>query len=106
MIVHAGTQHAELRAIRDAGDGETRIREIDIEIFDLGAPVRREAEFGADARGPARIGVGFRETEGLAAQLAERKTAGAVEQNVVEGIADPAAHGAEPGVRELPGRKG
>src|SRR5229473_3289129 len=105
VIVHAGAQHSELVTVRHAGDGETAVRKTDVEIFDLGAPVRGEAEFGADARGPTGVGVGFRQAEGLAAQFAERQTAGAVDQDVVERIADPAAHRAEPRVREFPGRK-
>src|SRR6185437_12261270 len=106
MIIHAGADHAELVAVRDAGNAEARIRQIDIEIFDLRGPVLGESEFGADARGPARRGVGLRETEGFAAQFAERETAGAVEQDVVEGVADPAARRAEPRVGEFPGREG
>src|SRR4051794_32060295 len=105
MIVHAGAQHAEPVAVGGAGDAEGAVGEIDVEIFDFRAPVRGETEFGADAGGPARIGMGFRKTERLATQLAEGQTAGAVEQDVAESIAGTAPHGAEPGVRELPGRK-
>src|SRR2546430_13153879 len=104
-IVDAGAQHSEPVTVRHAGNGEVVVGEIDIEIFDLGAPVRREAEFRADARGPASAGVGFRQSECLTAQLAERQTAGAEQQNVAEGVAGAAAHRAEPRVRELPGSK-
>src|ERR1019366_375059 len=46
------------------------------------------------------------QAECLAAQFAERQTAGAVKQDVAESIAGPAAHGAKPRVREFPGSKG
>src|SRR6476660_3798062 len=92
VIVDARAHQSEPVAVRHAGDGEVVVRKIDIEIFDLGAPVRGEAEFGAHARGPARRGVRFRQPECLAAQLAESQTAGAVEQDVAERIAGPAAH--------------
>src|SRR6266550_4859056 len=105
VIVDAGAHQSEPVTVRHAGNGKVAVGEIDVEIFDLGAPVRREAEFGADAGGPARTGVGFRQSECLTAQLAERQTAGAEEQNVAEGIAGPAAHRAEPRVREFPGCK-
>ena len=88
VIVHAGAHQSELVAVRHAGDGEVAVGEIDVEIFDLGAPVLGQAEFGADADGPAGTGVGFRQAEGLGAQFAEGKTAGAVDQDVVEGVAD------------------
>src|SRR5882724_12595367 len=105
VIIDAGAQRPEMVTVGYAGDGEVGARQIDVEIFDLGAPARSEAEFGADTRGPARIGVGFRQAECLAAQFAERQTPGAIQQNVVERIADPAAHRAEPWIRKLPGRK-
>src|ERR1700679_3493706 len=44
--------------------------------------------------------------KGLALQLAEGETRGAVEYDVVEGITGPAAHGAKPRIGEFPGRKG
>src|SRR6266446_3984053 len=105
VIVDAGAHQSEPVTVRHAGNGKVAVGEIDVEIFDLGAPARREAEFGADARGPAGTGVGFRQSECLTAQLAECQTAGAEEQNVAEGIAGPAAHCAEPRVREFPGCK-
>src|SRR6476469_3820227 len=95
VIVDAGAHQPEPVAVRHAGDGEVVVREIDVEILDLGAPVLGEAEFGADARSPAGIGMGFRQAEGFAAQFAERQTTGAVEQDVAERIAGPAAHRAE-----------
>src|SRR6266446_2776377 len=105
VIVDAGAHQSEPVTVRHAGNGKVAVGEIDVEIFDLGAPVRREAEFGADAGGPARTGVGSRQSECLTAQLSERQTAGAEQQNVAEGIAGPAAHRAEPGIREFPGCK-
>src|ERR1700742_1793312 len=105
MIVHAGAHHAELRTVAGAGDAEAIVGQIDKEIFDLSAPVRSNAEFTADAEGPANIGVGFRQAEGLAVRFAERQTASAVEQDVAEGVADPAARRSKPGVGELPGRE-
>src|SRR5438045_316994 len=93
MIVHAGAHHAEPVTVLRAGDDELAIVEIDIEIFDFGAPVMREAElaepeFGADASGPARIGMGIRQAaERHAVQLAEGATRSAVAQDGVEGQA-------------------
>src|SRR6185437_13659436 len=76
------------------------------EIFDLGAPSRGEAEFAADAGRPAGGGMGFRQAESLAGQFTECQTAGAIEQHIVDRIADPAAHRSEPRIGELPRRKG
>src|SRR3990170_8424157 len=105
-VVDAGAHQAEPVTVRRAGDGEVAVGKIDVEIFDLGAPVLGEAEFGAGAQGPARGGVRFRKPESLAAQFAERQTAGAVEEDVVEGVAGAAAHGAEPWIGEFPGCEG
>src|ERR1700754_1731015 len=67
MIVHAGTERAEAVAVLRAGDSdEPGAGEIDIEIFDLGAPVRCKPDFGAETCGPARRGVRLRKSEGLA----------------------------------------
>src|SRR5436190_1229848 len=60
----------------------------------------------AGAGGPAGIGVGFRQAEGGGTQFAESKAAGTVEHDVAERVADPSAQRAEPGVGELPRRKG
>src|SRR5690349_3514777 len=99
MIVHAGAERAEAVAVRRVGDGdELAAGEIDIEIFDLGAPVRREPNLGAEARGPARRGMRLRKPEGLAGQFPESEAAGAVEQHVADGIAGAAAQRAEPRV--------
>src|SRR6202171_1666762 len=111
VIVDAGAQRSEPVAVRYAGDGEVGVRQIDVEIFDLRAPAApgeaglAESEFGADARGPACIAMAFRQAECLAAQFTERQAGGAIDQNVAEGVAGPAAHGAEPRIRELPRRK-
>src|SRR3974390_1032558 len=61
-IVHAGTKQPEVVAVLNAGDREVAVVEIDKEKLDLRAPVPREDELGAKARGPAGIGVGLRET--------------------------------------------
>src|SRR4030088_85298 len=58
VIIDARADHSETVTVRHAGDGEVAIGEIDVKIFDLGAPVLRETEFGAGADGPAGIGVG------------------------------------------------
>src|SRR5229473_4242246 len=42
VIVHTGAHQAEPVTVRRAGDDEVAVGEIDIEIFDLGAPVRRK----------------------------------------------------------------
>ena len=50
MVVHAGADQAELITIRHPGEREAAVGEIDVEIFDLGGPVLRQAELGADAK--------------------------------------------------------
>src|SRR5713226_6762188 len=99
VIVDAGAQRSEPVAVRYAGDGEVAVRQIDVEVFDLRAPAP------PGEAGLAGIGMCFRQAECLAAQFAERQASGAIDQNVAEGIAGPAAHGAEPRIRELPRRK-
>src|SRR5262249_59060330 len=102
MIVHAGTHHAGAVAVRDSGDGKRALGEVDIEIFDLGAPVRRETNFGTEAGSPADGGMAFGETEGLAIELAKGETGGAIEQHVAEGVTAAARHPAETGIGEPP----
>ena len=47
VIVHTGAKQTEMVAVLGAGDHEIAVAQIDIEIFDLGAPVPREPDFGA-----------------------------------------------------------
>src|SRR6266480_774695 len=107
VIVEAGAQRSEPGAVGYAGTGEIAVGEIDVEIFDLGGPVVGKAVFDADACGPARVDVALREmAECLGPQFAECQAAGAIDQEIVENIARPAAHRAEPRIGELPGREG
>src|SRR4051794_10950025 len=106
VIVHAGPNDARVVSVCCARDGEAAVGEVDIEVFDLGAPVRSKAELGASPQGPARSDMGFRQSEGLGPQLAEGQSAGAVEQDIVERVAGAATDRAKPGIGELPGREG
>src|SRR5207247_7939441 len=91
-IVQAGPDQAEPVTVRRACNDEVAVGQIDIEIFDLGAPVRGEAhlDLGAGAERPARIGMGFRNPEGGGTQFAEGDTARAEKQYVVERVTDAA----------------
>ena len=82
--------------------------EIDVEIFDLGAPVAQEGVFEAAADGPAELVAGCRGRDAangvvVALTSAVGAAAGDVRQPAIEGIADPAAEGGEPVVRGLAG---
>src|SRR5689334_19840285 len=105
-IVHAGSDQAEAVAVRRARHDEVVVGQIDIEIFDLGAPILIKGHLGAGAERPARVGMGFRQTEGGGAQFAEGDTAGAEEQDVAERVAGATPNRAEPGVGEFPRREG
>ena len=71
--------------------------EIDVEIFDLGRPVVDEGVFDTGAAGPAGLRLAEAADAGDAAlDLAESGAGGEIGQEAVEGIADPAARGAEP----------
>src|ERR1043166_840812 len=71
--------------------------EIDVEIFDLGAPVAGERVLDAASGGPADLRVGLTGESGRRRlDVAERGTAGHVRQEIAERIADAAARGAEP----------
>src|SRR5208337_3995792 len=79
----------------DAGAGKIHKR-----IFELRAPVRRQADFRATARRPAGApeidAVDIAETIRTHRQIpVVGKAAGAVEEPIAEGIADAAAQGAE-----------
>src|SRR6185295_15488644 len=78
VIVYAGAEQSEAVAIRHAGDRESAVVEIDIEIFELGAPARRKQEFGAEPRSPTDVGVALRQAEGLPGQFAEGETRRAI----------------------------
>src|SRR4029453_7234100 len=106
MIVQTGPYQAEPVAIRRPCNDEVAVGQIDIEIFDLGAPVRSKAHLGAGAERPTRIGMGFRHAEGEGAECAKGETAVAEEQDVVEREAGAAANRAEPRVGKFPRREG
>src|ERR1700731_4686482 len=66
--------------------------EIDVEIFELGAPVAGERVLDAAAGGPADLRVGLTREAGRArVDVADRETAGHVRQEVAERVADAAA---------------
>ena len=105
VIVHAGAKQTETVAVLRPGDDEVAVVEIDIEIFDLGAPVLRQTDFGTETHRPPGIGMALAETEGLAGQLAEGETRSAIKQDIAEGVTGPATDRAEPRVGEFPRRE-
>src|SRR5205807_4048565 len=71
--------------------------EIDVEKFELGAPVAGERVLDAAAGGPADLRVGLtREARRRRVDVADRETAGHIGQEIAERVADAAARGAEP----------
>src|SRR5437763_5687374 len=105
-VIHAEAQQVRGQPVVGAGQNVALIAEIEIKIFDLGRPMRREADFDAAARGPARVRV-------LLGQAREREPASAVckparciDQDIAERHSGPAAHGTEPGIGELVWREG
>src|SRR5436190_1656909 len=53
VIVHAGSNNARAVSVCGPGDAEATVGEVDIEIFDLGTPIRSKAELGSRTQGPA-----------------------------------------------------
>ena len=71
--------------------------EVDVEILELGGPVRGNGGFDTGAGGPADLRRAVKgQGAGIGLQIAERTTGGAVEQDAVEGIAGAAARRGEP----------
>ncbi len=52
-VVHAQPQDVQFQTIDAAGKGEVAVAEIDVQVFGLGRPVRREPHFHAESAGPA-----------------------------------------------------
>src|ERR1041384_7442843 len=52
-IVHAEAEDIGLKAVLDPGQHIALVGQLDIEIFGLGRPVRRQADLDAAADGPA-----------------------------------------------------
>src|SRR5262249_41099914 len=81
-----------------------RVADIGIEIFELGGPVADDHALKADAHRPARIGVARTgEAGAVGLDVAEGHAAGDIGHPAIPGVADPAAHSAEPGVLGLAG---
>ena len=83
---------------RSRGRALHRIQ-VGVEIFDLRRPVVHEGVFEAAAQHPAELRLGgAAEAQRVGLDVAERGAGGEVGQEAVEGVADAAARGAEPGV--------
>src|SRR5262249_53839444 len=95
-VVDTEPQDARLESVAGSGQHVTLVRQIDVEIFGLGRPVRGEADLKASARGPADMGAGLGEPVEFDLTAAEGKADRAVEQDVIERDAGASAHGAEP----------
>ena len=97
MVVHAGAHDVDLRleALADVPTAiPSAVGEINVEIFGLRRPVRREHPLDAAARRPARGGG----AKAKSAHLPIGEAAGAVDQQGRrDKVADAAAHGAKPG---------
>jgi hypothetical protein len=67
-------------------------------IFDFGRPILREGKFEPSADRPTRFDRTIESRWGIEAGLniAEGSAAGAVEENAIEGVTDPAAHRSQP----------
>ena len=101
VIVHAEADGAEIQAIIGAGERVVVAGQADVEIFDLRGPVLVDPDLGADADGIADRGLRLLQAVEFRLQAAEGETAGAVDQDVIEGVTDAAARGAEPRVGKL-----
>ena len=102
FVVDAGTD--DVLGERDGRScaGATRewaglVAKIDVEVFDLGGPVRRECEFDAPACSPTRLcrAAERQHTRG-SLEIAESGAARPVDQKAVKRIAGTAARGGEP----------
>src|ERR1041384_4582700 len=103
-IVETGPHDISLEFCVGASDGAAAA-EIDVEIFDLGAPRTIEGVFEAAADGPAGLGVaGAADAADVVLDVADGKTAGHVRHEAVNCVAKPAAHGAEPGILGFAGQ--
>src|SRR3569623_626609 len=94
---------------RDARAGRAAIElaEVDVEIFELDAPVRPHRVFHAETRGPADLGLGGIAERRRRLDVADAGAAGQVRQEVVPaGIAEAAARGREPVQLGLAGAAG
>lgn len=106
MIIQSEPQQIRGETIVRCRHRKLVIGEIEIEPFRFGRPVLREANFGADARGPAEAGVAFRRIpECDAGELAVSETCGAEDQHIIDCDAGAPARSAEPRVRKLPRRE-
>src|SRR5579883_1874767 len=103
MIVYAGAEDVLLQRNivrrKSAAAGAVEAAEIDAQVFRLRAPIARQRQFDAGARGPAGIdGLAAGKARRRRANVADGETAGDVWHDPIERIADAAAHGEKPTV--------
>src|SRR4029079_5288407 len=104
LVVQAGANDVFLEAdiVHRSDRRGIEAAEIDIEIFDLRAPVAQEGVFKTDADGPAELVARRRSRKSGGRYVDQRRdppvgaAAGDVRQPAVEGIADPAAERGKP----------
>src|SRR5262245_11227250 len=96
-VVHPDPKQARLEAVACAGEPIGPIRQVDIKILDPRRPGVVERDLHAGARGPAGMDPRFAHATELEVAAAEGKPERAVDEDVAEGIAEPAAHRPEPG---------
>src|SRR5207249_1514814 len=96
-------EQARLEAVAHAGEPIRPVGQVDIEIFDPRRPGVGEGDLQAGAGGPAGVDPRLACAAELEVAAAEGEPERAVDEDVAEGIAEPAAHCAEPWVREFPG---
>src|SRR5947209_18764590 len=104
LVVQAGANNVFLEA--DIVDQRERpgveAAEIDVEIFELGAPVAQEGVFKTGAEGPAELVVRRRSQDAKGRRADGRRdfavgaAAGDVRHPAVEGVAEPAASRGKP----------
>src|ERR1700684_117561 len=61
IVIDAQAQQVRGQPIGGAGDREGAVRQIEVEPFGLGRPMRGQADFAAEASRPARHGPGLRQ---------------------------------------------
>src|SRR5215470_16977757 len=104
-VIDPDPEQARLEAMICAGEPIGPVGQVDKEILDARRPGARQRNLHAGARSPAGVEPRFTQASELDLALTEGEPERAVDQHIAEGVAEPAAHCAEPWVRELPGRE-
>src|ERR1700741_2045514 len=104
-IIEADPEQARLEAVAGAGEPIGPVGQVDIEILDPRRPGAGQRNLHPGAGRPTGVEPRLAQAPKLDLALAEGEPERAVHKHIAERIAEPAAHCAEPWVRELPGRE-